>query len=71
MRLLTNNPEKSESLEDFGIRVDAQVPLTPRPNQHNLAYLRTKRDRMGHSLPDLPGRRRRTPTARATTAAAR
>jgi len=55
VRLLTNNPEKAESLEDFGIRVDARVPLTPRPNKHNLGYLRTKRDRMGHSLPDLPG----------------
>jgi len=54
VRLLTNNPEKSESLEDFGIHVDAQVPLTPSPNKHNLAYLRTKRDRMGHSLPGLP-----------------
>jgi 3,4-dihydroxy 2-butanone 4-phosphate synthase/GTP cyclohydrolase II len=53
VRLLTNNPEKSESLEDFGIHVEAQVPLTPRPNRHNLAYLRTKRDRMGHQLPDL------------------
>jgi len=54
VRLLTNNPEKSASLEDFGIHVDAQVPLTPSPNKHNLAYLRTKRDRMGHSLPGLP-----------------
>jgi len=54
VRLLTNNPEKSESLEDFGIHVDEQVALTPRPNKHNLAYLRTKRDRMGHSLPGLP-----------------
>jgi 3,4-dihydroxy 2-butanone 4-phosphate synthase/GTP cyclohydrolase II len=54
VRLLTNNPEKSESLEDFGIEIVAQLPLTPRPNEHNLAYLRTKRDRMGHSLPDLP-----------------
>jgi 3,4-dihydroxy 2-butanone 4-phosphate synthase/GTP cyclohydrolase II len=54
VRLLTNNPEKSASLEEFGIHVDAQVPLTPRPNKHNLAYLRTKRDRMGHSLPGLP-----------------
>jgi 3,4-dihydroxy 2-butanone 4-phosphate synthase/GTP cyclohydrolase II len=53
IRLLTNNPEKSESLEDFGIHVETQVPLTPRPNRHNLAYLRTKRDRMGHDLPDL------------------
>jgi 3,4-dihydroxy 2-butanone 4-phosphate synthase / GTP cyclohydrolase II len=54
VRLLTNNPEKSESLDDFGIRVDEQLSLTPRPNKHNLAYLRTKRDRMGHSLPGLP-----------------
>ncbi len=53
VRLLTNNPEKSQSLQDFGIHVAAQVPLTPHPNPHNLAYLRTKRDRMGHELPDL------------------
>ncbi|MGA8248407.1 MAG: bifunctional 3,4-dihydroxy-2-butanone-4-phosphate synthase/GTP cyclohydrolase II [Nocardioides sp.] len=63
VRLLTNNPQKSESLQDFGIHVAAQVPLTPRPNPHNLAYLRTKRDRMGHELPHLateptPGARR-------------
>jgi 3,4-dihydroxy 2-butanone 4-phosphate synthase / GTP cyclohydrolase II len=53
--LLTNNPEKMEALDDFGIMVDAQVPLTPRPNPHNLRYLRTKRDRMGHRIPGLPG----------------
>jgi len=55
VRLLTNNPDKSAALADFWIVVDAQVPLTPRPNPHNLRYLRTKRDRMGHQLPDLPG----------------
>ncbi|HET8665325.1 MAG TPA: bifunctional 3,4-dihydroxy-2-butanone-4-phosphate synthase/GTP cyclohydrolase II [Nocardioides sp.] len=54
VRLLTNNPEKAEALADFGITVDARVPLTPRPNPHNLRYLRTKRDRMGHHIPDLP-----------------
>ncbi|WP_181310787.1 bifunctional 3,4-dihydroxy-2-butanone-4-phosphate synthase/GTP cyclohydrolase II [Nocardioides campestrisoli] len=53
VRLLTNNPEKTRSLEDFGIRVTDRVPLTPHPNDHNLAYLMTKRDRMGHHLPDL------------------
>ena len=53
--LLTNNPEKCQALEDFGITVEAQVPLTPRPNPHNLSYLRTKRDRMGHRIPGLPG----------------
>jgi 3,4-dihydroxy 2-butanone 4-phosphate synthase/GTP cyclohydrolase II len=54
VQLLTNNPDKSEALADFGVAVDARVPLTPRPNAHNLRYLRTKRDRMGHAIPDLP-----------------
>lgn len=53
VRLMTNNPDKTSSLEDFGIRVAERVPLTPHPNDHNLAYLLTKRDRMGHDLPDL------------------
>ncbi len=53
VRLLTNNPDKVTNLEDFGIPVVERVPLTPHPNDHNLAYLRTKRDRMGHHLPGL------------------
>jgi 3,4-dihydroxy 2-butanone 4-phosphate synthase/GTP cyclohydrolase II len=53
VRLLTNNPDKTSSLEDYGVPVKARVPLTPHPNDHNLAYLLTKRDRMGHDLPDL------------------
>ena len=51
VRLLTNNPDKTASLESYGVPVAERVPLTPRPNDHNLAYLRTKRDRMGHDLP--------------------
>ena len=47
------NPDKVHNLEDFGVPVAERVPLTPHPNDHNLAYLRTKRDRMGHHLPDL------------------
>ncbi|MGH3306657.1 MAG: bifunctional 3,4-dihydroxy-2-butanone-4-phosphate synthase/GTP cyclohydrolase II [Nocardioides sp.] len=53
VRLLTNNPDKTSSLEEFGIPVVERVPLTPHPNDHNLAYLLTKRDRMGHDLPNL------------------
>jgi 3,4-dihydroxy 2-butanone 4-phosphate synthase/GTP cyclohydrolase II len=53
VRLLTNNPDKTTSLGDYGVPVVEQVPLTPRPDDHNLAYLLTKRDRMGHDLPDL------------------
>ena len=53
VRLLTNNPAKTRSLEEFGVSVTERVPLTPRPNDHNLTYLRTKRDRMGHLLEGL------------------
>jgi 3,4-dihydroxy 2-butanone 4-phosphate synthase/GTP cyclohydrolase II len=53
VRLLTNNPDKVTNLEDFGVPVAERVPLTPHPNDHNLAYLLTKRDRMGHDLPHL------------------
>jgi 3,4-dihydroxy 2-butanone 4-phosphate synthase/GTP cyclohydrolase II len=53
VRLLTNNPDKVSNLEEYGISVAERVPLTPHPNDHNLAYLLTKRDRMGHHLPDL------------------
>jgi len=53
VRLMTNNPDKTSSLESYGVPVAERVALTPRPNDHNLAYLRTKRDRMGHDLPGL------------------
>jgi 3,4-dihydroxy 2-butanone 4-phosphate synthase/GTP cyclohydrolase II len=53
VRLLTNNPAKVTELEEYGVRVAERVALTPRPNGHNIAYLMTKRDRMGHVLPDL------------------
>jgi len=56
VRLLTNNPDKSRNLEDYGVPVAERVPLTPHPNDHNLAYLLTKRDRMGHELPHLEER---------------
>jgi 3,4-dihydroxy 2-butanone 4-phosphate synthase/GTP cyclohydrolase II len=54
VRLLSNNPAKSEALQTFGIDVNALIPLVPAPSEHNLRYLLTKRDRMGHHLPGLP-----------------
>ncbi len=54
VRLMTNNPDKTHELEVFGVPVAERVPLTPRPNDHNIAYLRTKRDRMGHVIAGLP-----------------
>ncbi|HEU4566700.1 MAG TPA: bifunctional 3,4-dihydroxy-2-butanone-4-phosphate synthase/GTP cyclohydrolase II [Marmoricola sp.] len=58
VRLMTNNPAKVRNLEDYGIHVSERVPLTPHPNDHNLAYLLTKRDKMGHMLPDLDAHHR-------------
>src|SRR5216683_3878825 len=50
VRLLTNNPLKSEALEHHGLQVVERVPITIRPNSVNRHYLRTKADRMGHLL---------------------
>jgi len=50
IRVLTNNPKKITGIEGFGLQVVAQEPIEVRPNKENLDYLRTKRDRMGHSL---------------------
>ncbi|WP_028932264.1 bifunctional 3,4-dihydroxy-2-butanone-4-phosphate synthase/GTP cyclohydrolase II [Pseudonocardia spinosispora] len=55
MRLLTNNPDKRAGLEGYGLRVVERVALPIRPTRENLHYLRTKRDRMGHDLPNLDG----------------
>ena len=53
MRLLTNNPAKRAGLEGYGLTILERVALPVTPTPHNLAYLRTKRDRMGHDLPSL------------------
>jgi len=50
IRILTNNPKKIHGLEGYGLSVSEQVPIESAPNQHNEAYLRAKRDKMGHSL---------------------
>jgi 3,4-dihydroxy 2-butanone 4-phosphate synthase/GTP cyclohydrolase II len=54
MRLLTNNPAKRAGLAGYGLRIVGRVPLPVQANPENLRYLRTKRDRMGHYLPELP-----------------
>ena len=53
MRLLTNNPSKKGGLAGFGLEITARVPLETAPNSENIAYLRTKRERMGHLLEGL------------------
>ncbi|HUZ44208.1 MAG TPA: bifunctional 3,4-dihydroxy-2-butanone-4-phosphate synthase/GTP cyclohydrolase II [Acidimicrobiales bacterium] len=53
MRVLTNNPAKYGGLEGFGLEIVERVPLESKPTPENIAYLRTKRDRMGHLLEGL------------------
>ncbi len=50
MRLLTNNPVKRVGLEGYGLQVVESIPIVIKSNPFNEAYMRTKRDRMGHSL---------------------
>jgi len=50
IRILTNNPKKIRGLEGYGLSVSAQIPIEHPPNRHNEAYLRTKKERMGHIL---------------------
>src|SRR5690606_24221666 len=50
IRILTNNPKKIRGLEGYGLSVTEQVPIEHLSNPHNEAYLRAKRDRMGHAL---------------------
>ncbi|MEJ7584677.1 MAG: bifunctional 3,4-dihydroxy-2-butanone-4-phosphate synthase/GTP cyclohydrolase II [Acidimicrobiales bacterium] len=53
MRIITNNPAKYGGLEGFGLDIVERVPSVTSPNPENIAYLRTKRDRMGHLLEGL------------------
>ena len=50
MRIMTNNPAKYGGLEGFGLEIVERVPLSITPNAENIAYLRTKQDKMGHLL---------------------
>ncbi len=50
IRILTNNPKKIRGLEGYGLSVTAQIPIEHAPNPHNEEYMRTKAQRMGHTL---------------------
>ncbi len=50
MKLLTNNPKKIAGLGGYGLELVAQQSLTTEPNSNNIKYLRTKRDKMGHTM---------------------
>jgi 3,4-dihydroxy 2-butanone 4-phosphate synthase/GTP cyclohydrolase II len=54
MRLLTNNPDKRAGLEGHGLSIVERIPLETEPTPHNIGYLRTKAEKLGHLL-DVPG----------------
>ena len=50
LRLLTNNPDKVYQLKDFGMEIVERVPIEMPATTHDLFYLKTKKDKMGHIL---------------------
>jgi len=50
VRLLTNNPQKSQALAEAGIQVLAQISCQGAPARDSLPYLRTKKEKLGHAL---------------------
>lgn len=50
MRLITNNPTKRAGLIGYGLEIVERIPIEIAPNPHNLQYLQTKRDKMGHTI---------------------
>ena len=53
IRLLTNNPKKINALNGYGLEITDQIPIEISSTAHNQTYLRTKRDRMGHTLKNI------------------
>ena len=52
LRLLTNNPAKRHGLSGYGLEVVERVPIEAAPNPHNIRYLSTKQEKMGHLFED-------------------
>ena len=50
MKLMTNNPAKYGGLEGYGLEIVDRVPLRATPTNENIAYLRTKQEKLGHLL---------------------
>jgi len=50
LRLLSNNPRKRAGLKGYGLEVTEVIPIETSPNSHNLKYLQTKRDKLGHDI---------------------
>ncbi len=50
LKLMSNNPRKRAGLKGYGLEIIEIVPIEMHPNEHNLKYLETKRDKLGHEI---------------------
>ena len=50
IQLITNNPKKVVGLEGYGLEITKQIPIRVKANPHNAKYLKTKKDKMGHTI---------------------
>jgi 3,4-dihydroxy 2-butanone 4-phosphate synthase/GTP cyclohydrolase II len=53
IKLMSNNPKKRSGLTGYGLEIVENIPIEIESNEHNAFYLKTKRDKMGHRLPNL------------------
>jgi 3,4-dihydroxy 2-butanone 4-phosphate synthase/GTP cyclohydrolase II len=53
IRLITNNPVKRAALEGYGLEIMENIPIEIAPNPYNETYMRTKKERMGHTLRNI------------------
>ena len=52
IRLISNSPRKYYGIESFGLEIVERIPMIVPPNEHNVRYLRTKSDKLGHIMHD-------------------
>jgi len=50
IRLMTNNPAKVAGIEGYGLEIVEHVQISVKPNKYNERYLRTKKEKLGHTL---------------------
>ena len=53
IRLLTNNPRKIVGLEGYGLKVNERIPIEIEPSEENIKYLKTKKNKLGHTLKNV------------------